>query len=58
MTQCVAGKLIEAKRPGSLINISSQMAHGARRTAHDPWSPALNVGGLNSLDGGFVWEES
>lgn len=27
LTQCMARKLIAAKRPGSLINVSSQMAH-------------------------------
>src|SRR5262249_13680799 len=36
MAQAVARRLIEAKRPGSIINISSQMGHvgAARRTVY------------------------
>src|SRR6185436_14004687 len=36
MSQAVARRLIEAKRPGSIINISSQMGHvgAARRTVY------------------------
>jgi len=36
MAQAVAGRLIEAKRPGSIINISSQMGHvgAARRSVY------------------------
>ncbi len=36
VAQAVAGRLVEAKRPGSIINISSQMGHvgAARRTVY------------------------
>jgi NAD(P)-dependent dehydrogenase (short-subunit alcohol dehydrogenase family) len=36
MAQAVARRLLEAKRPGSIINISSQMGHvgAARRTVY------------------------
>ena len=36
VAQAVAGRLIEAKRPGSIINISSQMGHvgAARRSVY------------------------
>ena len=36
VAQAFARKLVEAKRPGSIINISSQMGHvgGARRTVY------------------------
>src|SRR5262249_36363777 len=43
MAQAVARSLVEAKRPGSIINISSQMGHvgAARRTVYCASKPAM-----------------
>ena len=51
MAQAVALRLIDAKQPGSIINISSQMGHvgAARRTVY--CATQARDGGLHQGDG-------
>ncbi len=51
VAQAVARRLIEAKQPGSIINISSQMGHvgAARRTVY--CASQARDGGLHQGDG-------
>jgi NAD(P)-dependent dehydrogenase (short-subunit alcohol dehydrogenase family) len=56
MAQAVARRLIEGRRPGSIINISSQMGHvgAARRSVYCASKHAME--GFLVLDGGWTAE--
>ena len=51
VAQAVARRLIEAKQPGSIINISSQMGHVGGVQAHGLLRQQARDGGLHQGDG-------